>query len=113
MFKTVKEQKPVLVIASGTNRVDEKKVTAVLGEKVKSADAEFVMTHAGVAPGGVPPVGHTVDPIIVLDQDLRKFDVIWAAAGTPNAVFKLNWDDLVALTGGTPADVAKVQTVLP
>ena len=113
VFKTVKEQKPVLVIASGTNRVDEKKVTAVLGEKVKSADAEFVMKHAGVAPGGVPPVGHVVEPIVVLDQDLQKFDVIWAAAGTPNAVFKLTWDDLVRLTNGTPADVAKVQAVLP
>ncbi len=112
VFKTVKEQKHVLVIASGTNRVDEKKVSAVLGEKVKSADAEFVMKHAGVAPGGVPPVGHTVQPIIVLDQDLRKFDVIWAAAGTPNAVFKLTWDELVSLTGGTPADVAKVQAVV-
>ncbi len=113
VFKTVKAQKPVLVIASGTNRVDEKKVSAVLGEKVKSADAEFVMKHAGVAPGGVPPVGHVVDPIVVLDQDLQKFDVIWAAAGTPNAVFKLTWDDLVRLTEGTPADVAKVQPVLP
>lgn len=109
VFKTVREQKPVLVIASGTNRVDEKKVTAVLGEKVKSADAEFVIKHAGVAPGGVPPVGHVVEPIVVLDQDLQKFEVIWAAAGTPNAVFKLTWADLVTLTRGTPADVAKIQ----
>ncbi len=113
VFKTVKNQKPVLVIASGTNRVDEKKVSAVLGEKVKSADAEFVMKHAGVAPGGVPPVGHVVKPIVVLDQDLRNFDVIWAAAGTPNAVFKLTWEELVRLTSGTPADVAKLQAVLP
>lgn len=113
VFKTVREQKPVLVIASGTNRVDEKKVAAVLGEKVKSADAGFVMAHAGVAPGGVPPVGHKVQPIIVLDQDLQHYSEIWAAAGTPNAVFKLSWADLVSLTGGTPADVAKIQAVLP
>jgi prolyl-tRNA editing enzyme YbaK/EbsC (Cys-tRNA(Pro) deacylase) len=113
VFKTVKEQKPVLVIASGTNRVDEKKVSAVLGEKVKSADAEFVIAHAGFAPGGVPPVGHKVQPIIVLDQDLQHHEVIWAAAGTPNAVFKLTWNDLVTLTKGTPAEVAKVQVVLP
>ncbi len=112
VFKTVKEQKPVLVIASGTNRVDEKKVTAVLGEKVKSADAEFVIVNAGVAPGGVPPVGHKVQPIVVLDQDLRQYDVIWAAAGTPNAVFKLTWDDLVRLTGGVAADVAREPTVV-
>jgi prolyl-tRNA editing enzyme YbaK/EbsC (Cys-tRNA(Pro) deacylase) len=88
-------------------------VASVSGEKVKSADAEFVMKHAGVAPGGVPPVGHKVQPIVVLDQDLRQYDVIWAAAGTPNAVFRLTWVDLVALTGGTPADVAKAQPVLP
>jgi prolyl-tRNA editing enzyme YbaK/EbsC (Cys-tRNA(Pro) deacylase) len=113
VFKTVKEQKPVLVIASGTNRVDEKKVSALLGEKVKSADAAFVLAHAGVAPGGVPPVGHILEPTVVLDQDLHQFDEIWAAAGTPNAVFNLTWDDLVALTKGTSADVTKVQPVLP
>jgi prolyl-tRNA editing enzyme YbaK/EbsC (Cys-tRNA(Pro) deacylase) len=113
MMKTAKDQKPVLVIASGTNRVDEKKVSAVLGEKVKSADADFVLAHAGVPPGGVPPVGHRVQPRVLLDQDLKQFDVIWAAGGTANAVFKLTWDDLVALTGGTAADVAKLQAVLP
>jgi prolyl-tRNA editing enzyme YbaK/EbsC (Cys-tRNA(Pro) deacylase) len=113
VLKTVKEQRPVLVIASGVNRVDEKKVSAVLGEKVKSADADFVLVHAGVAPGGVPPVGHKVQPIVVLDQDLEQYAEIWAAAGTANAVFKLTWDDLMALTGGISADVAKVQASLP
>jgi prolyl-tRNA editing enzyme YbaK/EbsC (Cys-tRNA(Pro) deacylase) len=113
VLKTVKDQKPVLVIASGTNRVDEKKVSAVLGEKVKSADADFVLAHAGVAPGGVPPVGHKVAPIVILDQDLRQYAEIWAAAGTPNAVFRLTWEDLVALTGGVPADVAKIHPTLP
>ncbi len=113
VFKTVKDQRPVLVIASGTNRVDEKKVVVVLGEKVKSADAEFVMRNAGVAPGGVPPVSHKVQPIVVLDQDLQRYPEIWAAAGTPNAVFKLTWDDLVTLTGGVAAEIAKVQAVLP
>lgn len=107
MLKTVKEQKPVLVIASGVNRVDEKKVSAALGEKVKSSDAAFVLANAGVAPGGVPPVGHKVAPAIFLDEDLKKFDVIWAAAGTANAVFQLTWDDLVSITGGRPADIAK------
>lgn len=107
MLKTVKDRKPVLVIASGVNRVDERKVSAVLGEKVKSADADFVKDNAGVAPGGVAPVGHKVAPIIVLDQELKNYDVIWAAAGTLNAVFQLTWNDLVEITGGTPADVAK------
>lgn len=107
MMKTAREQKPVLVVASGTNRIDEKKVAAILGEKVKSADAEFVMAHAGVPPGGVPPVGHVVPPRILLDQDLQRYETIWAAGGTANAVFELTWIDLVTLTGGTPADVAK------
>ena len=110
MFKTVKEQKPVLVIASGVNRVDEKKVGAVLGEKVKSADAGFVAAHAGVAPGGVPPVGHKVQPFVLIDEDLRQFSEIWAAGGSPNAVFKLTWDDLLSMTGGKAADIAKAPT---
>jgi prolyl-tRNA editing enzyme YbaK/EbsC (Cys-tRNA(Pro) deacylase) len=113
MLKTVKEQRPVLVVASGVNRVDEKKVGEVLGEKVKSTDADYVLAHAGVAPGGVPPVGHKIAPVVVLDQDLQQFAEIWAAAGTANAVFKLTWDDLVDITEGQPADVAKVQAVLP
>ena len=112
VFKTVNQQKPVLVIASGINRVDEKKVGAVLGEKVKSADADFVLAHTGVSPGGVPPVGHKVPPIVILDQDLQHYAEIWAAAGTPNAVFKLTWSDLVALTDGTPADIARIQAGL-
>jgi prolyl-tRNA editing enzyme YbaK/EbsC (Cys-tRNA(Pro) deacylase) len=107
LFKTAKDQKPVLVVTSGGNRIDEKKVSAALSEKVKSADAAFVIANAGVAPGGVAPVGHHVEPIVVLDHDLKLFPEIWAAAGTPNAVFKLTWDDLVSLTKGTPADVRK------
>lgn len=113
MLKTVKDQMPVLVVASGLNRVDEKKVSAILGEKVKSADAAFVQANAGVPAGGVPPVGHIVTPRVVLDQDLKQFDTIWAAGGTANAVFKLTWNELVSITNGTPADVAKIQAVLP
>lgn len=108
LLKTVKEQKPVLVIASGTNRVDEKKVAAIVGEKVKSADAAYVLANAGVAPGGTAPVGHLVRPITVIDQDLKQYAEIWAAGGTANAVFRLTFDDLIRLTGGTVADVAKV-----
>ena len=107
IFKTAQGGKPVLVVASGTNRVDDKKVSALLGEKVKSADAEFVKAQTGFEIGGVSPVGHTTPPLIVLDQDLRKFDAIWAAGGAGNAVFKLTWDELVELTGGREADVAK------
>ena len=113
VFKTAREQRPVLVIASGVNRIDDKKLSAALGEKVKSADADFVLAHAGVPPGGVPPVGHTVQPLIVLDEDLAHFSEIWAAGGSANAVFKLTWNDLVRLTNGTVGDVKKVQAALP
>lgn len=107
LFKTVKGQKPVLVVASGTNRVDEKKVSAIVGEKVKSADAAFVLANAGAVPGGTAPVGHLIQPVTVIDRDLQQFAEIWASGGTPNAVFRLTFDDLVRLTSGVVAEVAK------
>lgn len=113
LFRTVKDEKPVLVVASGINRVDEKKVAAALGEKVRSASPDYVLAQTGYAIGGVPPVGHATAPAVLLDQDLQQYALIWAAGGTPNAVFRLTWDDLVRLTGGTAADVAKAQAVLP
>jgi len=99
--------RPVLVVASGANRVDEKKLAALLGQKVKRADADFVLACSGFAPGGVPPVGHRVPPVTFLDRDLRAFATVWAAAGSANAVFALTPDDLVRLTGAGFADVAK------
>jgi prolyl-tRNA editing enzyme YbaK/EbsC (Cys-tRNA(Pro) deacylase) len=97
----------VLVVASGANRVDEKKVVALLGQKIKRAEADFVLAHTGVAPGGVAPVGHTTPPVAFLDEDLRRYETIWAAAGSPNAVFALTPDDLVRLTGADFVAVAK------
>lgn len=99
--------KPVLVIASGENRVDEKKLAALLGEKVERPDADFVRNRTGFAIGGVPPFGHPTRLGTYIDRDLMALGEIWAAAGTPNAVFKLNADQLVAMTGGEVADVAK------
>jgi prolyl-tRNA editing enzyme YbaK/EbsC (Cys-tRNA(Pro) deacylase) len=99
--------RPVLVIASGANRVDEKKVRALLGEKIERADADFVRAMTGYAIGGVPPIGHAVAPVVLIDDDLQRFPAVWAAAGTPNAVFKVAPADLVRLTQGRLADVAK------
>jgi prolyl-tRNA editing enzyme YbaK/EbsC (Cys-tRNA(Pro) deacylase) len=99
--------RPVLVVASGVNRVDEKKVAALIGQKIKRAEADFVLAHTGTAPGGVAPVGHVTPPVTVLDRDLQQFGEIWAAAGSPNAVFALTPADLVRLTGAAFADVAK------
>jgi prolyl-tRNA editing enzyme YbaK/EbsC (Cys-tRNA(Pro) deacylase) len=100
VFKTRNCQEPVLVIASGANRVDEKKVGALLGEEISKADADFVRQKTGFAIGGVPPVGHNQPITTFIDQDVLVFDEIWAAAGTPNAVFRLTGDDLVRATGG-------------
>jgi prolyl-tRNA editing enzyme YbaK/EbsC (Cys-tRNA(Pro) deacylase) len=99
--------RPVLVIASGTNRVDEKKVRTLIGEKIARADADFVREATGYAIGGVPPLAHATAPVVLIDGDLEAFETIWAAAGTPNSVFRLTPADLVRLTGGQVADVAK------
>ncbi|HLF02551.1 MAG TPA: YbaK/EbsC family protein [Anaerolineales bacterium] len=99
VFKT-KSGKAILVIASGANRVDEKKLRELAGEKIEKPDAEFVRSQTGFVIGGVPPVGHAQPLITFIDEDLTRFDTIWAAAGTPNAVFKLTPGDLVKMTGG-------------
>ena len=106
MFRSA-DGRPVLVMASGANRVDDKKVAALLGQKIKRAEADYVLAHTGTAPGGVSPVGHVTAPAIFLDQDLRRHETIWAAAGSPNAVFALSPADLVRLTGAGFTDIAK------
>jgi prolyl-tRNA editing enzyme YbaK/EbsC (Cys-tRNA(Pro) deacylase) len=95
------------VIASGANRVDEAAVTALVGEPIGRADPDFVRTRTGFAIGGVAPVGHLTPPVTLIDEDLLRFAEIWAAAGTPNAVFRLAPAELVPLTGGRVATVAK------
>lgn len=100
IFKTKVTEKPVLVIASGSNRVDEQAIAAFIGEKITKADADFVRQHTGFAIGGVPPVGHVEELLTLIDADLLAYDDIWAAAGTPHAVFKLTGEDLVRATGG-------------
>jgi prolyl-tRNA editing enzyme YbaK/EbsC (Cys-tRNA(Pro) deacylase) len=107
VFRAKQSGRPVLVIASGDKRVDEKKLKALLGEKVGRADADFVREKTGYAIGGVPPLAHSTAPLVLLDETLWRFQRIWAAAGTPNAVFPLSPDDLPGLTGGERADVAQ------
>ncbi len=97
----------ILVVASGPNRVAPDKVAAVVGEPIGKADAAFVREATGYAIGGIPPVGHTATLRTVIDRSLARLPSIWAAAGTPNAVFRLTFDDLVRLTGGTVTDVAE------
>jgi len=97
--------RPVLVVASGVNRVDEKKIKAVIGQKIGRADADYVRERTGYAIGGVAPLGHAQPPIVLIDRDLLALDPIWAAAGTPNAVFRLSPDELLRISGGEVTDV--------
>jgi prolyl-tRNA editing enzyme YbaK/EbsC (Cys-tRNA(Pro) deacylase) len=94
----------VMVIASGINRVDEKKINGLIGSPIRKADADFVRQETGYVIGGVPPVGHAHLIRILIDADLMQFDEIWAAAGTPFAVFQLTPAQLVEMTAGTVAD---------
>ena len=107
IFRAKESGKPVLVVASGVNRVDEKKVASLIGEKIERADPDFVREATGFAIGGGPPVGHAQKPVALLDADLQSLDAIWAAAGTPNAVFELTPEKLAALTGADYVDIAK------
>jgi prolyl-tRNA editing enzyme YbaK/EbsC (Cys-tRNA(Pro) deacylase) len=95
----------VVIVASGSNRVSESKVEALVGEPLGKADADFVREATGFAIGGVAPLGHTKPVKIVLDEDLQRFDSIWAAAGTPFCVFPLTCEQLHKITGAAWADV--------
>jgi prolyl-tRNA editing enzyme YbaK/EbsC (Cys-tRNA(Pro) deacylase) len=97
------------VIASGASRVDEAKVGEILGTPIHRADANFVKSATGFSIGGVPPVGHAKRPFVLLDRDLEGFTQIWAAAGTPNAVFKLTPIQLKQLTGGVYYDIKWIE----
>lgn len=105
IFKGKESGKPILIIASGTNRVNEKKMKEVIGEKLSKADAAFVLEETGYAIGGIPPIGHLHPIQTWIDQDLLNYEVIWAAAGTPNAVFELNPSILLDITKGKVVSV--------
>lgn len=102
VFRTKKKGKPVLVLASGPNQVDIKTIEDCVGESITKADADFAREVSGFAIGGIPPVGHkNVIDFIYIDKDLLNLDEIWAAAGTPNAVFCIKSRDLLKATGGS------------
>jgi prolyl-tRNA editing enzyme YbaK/EbsC (Cys-tRNA(Pro) deacylase) len=100
IFRAAETDRPVLVLTSGANRVSEKAIAGMLGEPLAKADAEFVRQRTGFVIGGVPPVAHTEPPVTFIDEDLLAYQEIWAAAGTPNAVFRLTPQELLALTEG-------------
>jgi prolyl-tRNA editing enzyme YbaK/EbsC (Cys-tRNA(Pro) deacylase) len=98
-------ERAVVVIASGANRVDPRKVAAALGVTVKRADADWVRDATGFAIGGVSPVGHTGTPLLLFDRDLLALHPIWAAAGSPSHVFQTEAETLARITGAPVADV--------
>ena len=100
IFKGKNSGKPILVLTSGSNRVDEKRIKAYAGEKIGRAEPDFVREVTGYAIGGIPPIAHAKKMETYLDEDLLQYDVIWAAAGMPNAIFELTPDDLQKMTNG-------------
>ncbi len=100
IFRTKHTNRPILVLASGPNRVNEKLITQAVGEEITKADADFTRDVTGFAIGGIPPVGHKQQIETFIDEDLLKLGELWAAAGTPNAVFSLDASNLENLTGG-------------
>jgi prolyl-tRNA editing enzyme YbaK/EbsC (Cys-tRNA(Pro) deacylase) len=106
LFRGTATGKPVLVIASGPNRINEQTIAAFAGEPIAKASADFVRESTGFAIGGVPPVGFPQPIETWIDVTLLQHAEIWAAAGTPNAVFKVDPQALSAITGGKAVDVA-------
>jgi Cys-tRNA(Pro) deacylase len=100
IFKGTDSGKPILVLTSGANRVDEKRISEYAGESIGRADANFVRAVTGYAIGGVPPVGHAQQMETYVDEDFLSYQTIWAAAGTPNAIFELKTEDLQKMTNG-------------
>jgi len=105
VFRGRESAMAIVVVASGENRVDESRVAASVGEPLARADADFVRSATGYAIGGVAPIGHSGPVKLVLDEDLRRFETIWAAAGTPFSVFPLTPAQLRELTGAEWAAV--------
>lgn len=100
VFQGKQTHKPILVIASGPNRVNEKKIAEFVSEPLGEADADYVRNRTGFVIGGVPPIGHLEKLGIFIDKDLLQYEEIWAAAGNPNAVFRLTPSDLIKMTAG-------------
>ena len=106
IFRGKESGKPILVLTSGANRVDEKRIGEYAGEAIGRADADFARAVTGFAIGGVPPVGHIQEIETYMDEDFLQYETVWAAAGTPNAIFQLKSSDLQRMTD---AKVARVK----
>ena len=101
IFRAVPSGRAVLVIAAGDRRVDEARISALLGEAIERATPDFVREHSSFAIGGVAPLAHARSMTTFIDASLRRFDVVWAAGGTPHCVFPIAPAELVRVSGGT------------
>jgi prolyl-tRNA editing enzyme YbaK/EbsC (Cys-tRNA(Pro) deacylase) len=108
IFATADTDEAILVIASGVNRVDEKKIAELIGHPIKKATPEFVVERTGFVIGGVPPLGHAIPIKTFIDEDIFQYDIMWAAAGTGRSLFSLTPADLKRVTGG---QVGKISIV--
>lgn len=101
VFRTVGDAKPLLLLVSGDNRVDEKAVAGAIGDAIERPDADFVRAVTGFAIGGIPPFGHAQALECWIDEDLLGHQTVWAAAGTPNSVFAADPKALARASGAT------------
>jgi prolyl-tRNA editing enzyme YbaK/EbsC (Cys-tRNA(Pro) deacylase) len=106
VFRGARTGRPLLALVSGKNRADEARLSAQFGEPILRADADFVRERTGFAVGGVAPLGHAEPMAPLVDRDLMAFDEVWAAAGSPNAVFRVAPAELVRATGGRVVELA-------
>lgn len=107
IFKEKNTGNPLCVIASGANRVDEKKIEQLVDKAIEKPDADYVIKHTGFVIGGIPPIGYHFEQRTLFDQDLLNYTELWAAAGTPNSVFSISPKELLRITHATVADVKK------
>ncbi|HEY9102905.1 YbaK/EbsC family protein [Chitinimonas sp.] len=105
VLRAVESDRVVVVVTSGSNRVDERKVAGLLGQAVVRADADFVRSKTGFAIGGVAPVGHLEAPLVLMDRDLQQYGQVWAAGGTGDSVFRITPSELQTLTQAPLADI--------
>lgn len=105
VFRGKTSKKPILVLTSGANRVNEKRIKEYAGEAIERADPDFVREVTGFAIGGISPIGHLQKIETYIDSDFLQYEKVWAAAGTPNAIFELKTEDLQKMTGGMVIDV--------
>lgn len=106
VFRADPSGRAVLVIAAGDRRVREDRIAQLVGEPIERASPEFVRDHAGFAIGGVAPIGHARPMLTVIDASLRRFDIVWAAGGTPHCVFPIPPAELVRVSGGLETETA-------